>query len=365
MVFDFNQITSENAEIKVVGVGGGGMSAVGRMMETKLTGVEFVVANTDAIALKLSKAKVKIQLGSKIARGLGAGANWEIGKKAAEESRDDIKSALEGADMVFITAAMGGGTGTGAAAIVAEVAREIKALTIAVVTKPFFFEGAKRASAAEIGIKNIKEQVDALICIPNDKLLETSGENISYTKAFGDADEILKQGVQGISDIIVLSDNINTDFADVKKILTQSGSALMGVGSASGHDKAITALQTAIGSPLVEDSIEGSTKILINILSGKDLRMQEVNKVMSAIHDLADEEAEIILGQIYNDEMQDEVKITVIAAGFNKQEQNEFHLKRQALNNLAIVKPKTESENFTPTRDIKEIPAFLRKKNRP
>lgn len=377
MVFDFNQAAAENAEIKVIGVGGGGSNAVNRMIEANLTGVEFIAANTDAQALTNSNAKIKIQLGDKLTKGLGAGANYEIGKKAAEEDRDHIAEVLEGADMVFITAGMGGGTGTGAAPIVAEVAREVGALTVAVVTKPFVFEGRKRANAAELGIKNLKDRVDAIIVIPNDKLLQISQENVTMLEAFGFADDILRQGVQGISDLITVPGLINTDFADVKTIMSLAGSALMGIGTASGENRAVTAAQMAISSPLLESSIEGAKGVLLNITAGPDLGIHEVHKACSIVQEVVDPDANIIFGHAVNEDMGDTLKITVIATGFGEEVRSNADPKRRIMEELRTVNrpqiievpqmPQQQVVNGMPSynsSDEKEIPAFLRKRRR-
>jgi cell division protein FtsZ len=377
MVFDFNQAAAENAEIKVIGVGGGGMNAVNRMIDANLTGVEFIAANTDAQALTNSNAKIKIQLGDKLTKGLGAGANYEIGKKAAEEDRDHIAEVLEGADMVFITSGMGGGTGTGAAPIVAEVAREVGALTVAVVTKPFTFEGRKRSNAADLGIKNLKDRVDAIIVIPNDKLLEISQEHVTMLEAFGFADDILRQGVQGISDLITVPGLINTDFADVKTIMSLAGSALMGIGSASGENRAVTAAQMAISSPLLESSIEGAKGVLLNITAGPDLGIHEVQKACSIVQEVVDPEANIIYGHAVNEEMGDSLKITVIATGFGEEVRAGADPKRRIIEELRTVNRTIETPasqpqaqqvvNGTPgynNVDDREVPAFLRKRRR-
>ncbi|HNW34993.1 MAG TPA: cell division protein FtsZ, partial [Candidatus Ozemobacteraceae bacterium] len=344
-----------------------------------LSGVEFITANTDAQALALSDAKVKIQLGDKLTKGLGAGANYEIGKKAAEEDRDRIAEALDGADMVFITAGMGGGTGTGAAPIVAEVAREVGALTVAVVTKPFKFEGKRRTNAADLGIKNLKERVDAIIVIPNDKLLEVSKENITMLEAFRYADEVLRQGVQGISDIIINPGLINTDFADVKTIMTQAGSALMGIGIASGENRAVTAAQMAINSPLLESSIKGARGVLINITGGADLGIHELNKAASIIAESVDEDANIIVGSAIDENMKDQIKLTVIATGFGEAVRQELDPKKRIIEELRTVSRTIEQPqmNTVPLAatgttgapvssalDDREIPTFLRKRNR-
>jgi len=377
-VFDFNQAAAENAEIKVIGVGGGGTNAVNRMISAGLAGVEFISANTDAQALALSDAKVKIQLGDKLTKGLGAGANYEIGKKAAEEDRDRIAEALDGADMVFITAGMGGGTGTGAAPIVAQVAREVGALTVAVVTKPFRFEGKRRTNAADHGIKNLKEAVDAIIVIPNDKLLEVSKENVTMIEAFKYADEVLRQGVQGISDIIINPGQINTDFADVKAIMTQAGSALMGIGIASGENRAVTAAQMAINSPLLESSIKGARGVLINITGSANLGIHEINKAASIIQETVDEDANIILGTAIDENLEDQIKITVIATGFGEAVRQELDPKKRIIEELRTVSRTVEQPLATPiplaatgttgpiasSLDDREIPTFLRKRNR-
>ena len=322
-MFDNDLIATMSAEIKVIGVGGGGSNAVNRMIEAELSGVDFIVANTDSQALQNSSAKSKIQLGEKITKGLGAGANAEIGKKAAEEDRDEIAEQLKNADMVFITAGMGGGTGTGAAPVIAEIARESGALTIAVVTKPFSFEGKKRQTAAEQGIKNLKEHVDAIIVVPNDKLLGIAGEDLTMIEAYRYADEVLRQGVQGISDLITITGQINVDFADVKTIMTNSGSALMGIGIASGENRAINAAQQAIDSPLLESSIKGAKGVLVSISASSHLGLMEVNSAMSIIKEAADENANIIFGHNVNEELGENIKITVVATGFGKEDKME------------------------------------------
>jgi len=373
MVFDFsNQSALENAEIKVIGVGGGGSNAVNRMIEAGLSGVEFITANTDAQALTRSNAKIKIQLGDKLTKGLGAGANYEIGKKAAEDDREAIAEVLDGADMVFIAAGMGGGTGTGAAPVVAEVAREIGALTVAVVTKPFAFEGKKRASAADIGIKNLRNCVDAIIVVPNDKLLQISKENVTMLQAFGYADDVLRQGVQGISDLIVVPGEINTDFADVKTIMSQAGSALMGVGTAEGENRAVTAAQMAIASPLLESSIQGAKGVLLNITAGSDLGIHEVQNACSIIQEVVDPDANIIFGTAVNDAMGGAIRITVIATGFGEEIKSGIDAKKRILDDIRTVRPIQETYvpqqqvvNAPPTyntSDEREIPTFLRKR---
>ncbi|MFP5502363.1 MAG: cell division protein FtsZ [Candidatus Sericytochromatia bacterium] len=315
---DFSEKLNNIADIKVIGVGGGGSNAVNRMIEGGLTGVEFWAINTDSQALALSQAEHRLQVGQKLTRGLGAGGNPSIGQKAAEESRDDLIAALDGADMVFITAGMGGGTGTGAAAVVAEVAKEIGALTVGVVTRPFTFEGRRRALQAEAGIAAIREKVDTLIIIPNDKLLQVVDKRTSMQEAFHIADDVLRQGVQGISDIITIAGLINVDFADVKSVMTTAGSALMGIGSASGEGRAVEAARMAISSPLLEASINGACGVIFNVTGGSDLTLHEVNDAAEVIYDAVDSEANIIFGAVVDEKLQGEVRITVIATGFDQ-----------------------------------------------
>ncbi len=308
------------AVIKVVGVGGGGVNAVNRMIDAGLKGVEFVAVNTDAQALLMSDADVKLDIGRELTRGLGAGSDPEVGRQAAEDHRDELEAAISGADMVFITAGKGGGTGTGAAPVIAEVARNVGALTIGVVTRPFGFEGRRRAVQAEQGIQRLKENVDTQIVIPNDRLLTVSEESTSMLNAFKMADEVLLQGVQGITDLITTPGLINTDFADVKMIMSDAGSALMGIGYASGDGRALAAARAAISSPLLEASIEGARGILLNISGGSDLGLFEVNEAAEVIHGVAHPDANIIFGAVIDDEMGDDVRVTVIAAGFERWE---------------------------------------------
>jgi len=308
------------AVIKVVGVGGGGVNAVNRMIDAGLKGVEFVAVNTDAQALLMSDADIKLDIGRELTRGLGAGSDPEVGRQAAEDHRQEIEDALSGADMVFITAGKGGGTGTGAAPVIAEIARGVGALTIGVVTRPFGFEGRRRAVQAEQGIQRLKENVDTQIVIPNDRLLTVSNENTSVLNAFKMADEVLLQGVQGITDLITTPGLINTDFADVKMIMSDAGSALMGIGYASGEGRALAAARAAISSPLLEASIEGARGILLNISGGSDLGLFEVNEAAEVIHGVAHPDANIIFGAVIDDEMGDDVRVTVIAAGFERWE---------------------------------------------
>jgi len=306
------------AVIKVVGVGGGGTNAVNRMVDAGLKGVEFISVNTDAQALQMTDADIKLQLGGQLTRGLGAGASPEIGQGAASESRDEIKEALKGADMVFVTAGEGGGTGTGAAPVIAEVAKqEIGALTVGVVTRPFDFEGSQRRRQSDEGINRLREQVDTLIVIPNEKLLAVVERRTSILEAFREADNVLRQGVQGITDLITIPGLINLDFADVRTIMHDAGSALMGIGEASGEQRAAEAAKAAISSPLLEQSVEGATGILLNITGGSDLGLFEVNEAAEIIQSAADQNSNIIFGAVVDDGLGDGVRVTVIATGFD------------------------------------------------
>lgn len=337
------------AQIKVIGVGGGGNNAVNRMISAGLKGVEFVAINTDGQALFLSNAGYKIQIGNKLTKGLGAGANPEIGLKAAEENRSEIQEALKGADMIFITAGMGGGTGTGATPIVAEIAKELGALTVGVVTKPFSFEGRKRMGQAEKGIANLRSKVDTLITIPNDRLLQVVDKKTSIMEAFRIADDVLRQGVQGISDLIAVPGLINLDFADVKTIMVGTGSALMGIGAAAGENRAAEAAKMAISSPLLETSIEGAKGVLLNITGSPNLGLFEVNEAAEIIAQASDPDANIIFGAVIDENMQDEVRVTVIATGFD-------HL-------LRGKESAPEDLDIRPfTSDELDIPAFLRRR---
>src|SRR5690349_22657855 len=307
------------AVIKVVGVGGGGTNAVNRMLDAGLKGVEFISVNTDAQALQMTDADIKLQIGSTLTRGLGAGANPEAGYGAANESRDEIKEALKGADMVFVTAGEGGGTGTGAAPVIAEIAKhEIGALTVGVVTRPFTFEGSQRSRQAEDGIQRLREQVDTLIVIPNEKLLGIVERRTSILDAFREADNVLRQGVQGITDLITIPGLINLDFADVRTIMRDAGTALMGIGSASGESRASEAAKAAISSPLLEESVEGATGVLLNITGGRDLGLFEINEAAELIHSAADAQSNIIFGAVIDEELGDEIRVTVIATGFDR-----------------------------------------------
>jgi cell division protein FtsZ len=316
-MLEFDMDLDQFAAIKVIGVGGGGNNAVNRMIAAGLQGVEFISVNTDAQALLLSQAPYRIQIGEKLTKGLGAGANPEVGEKAAQESRDELLKALKGADMIFITAGMGGGTGTGAAPIVAECAKEVGALTVGVVTRPFSFEGRRRQSQAERGIAKLKEAVDTLITIPNDRLMQVVDKRTSIVEAFRIADDVLRQGVQGISDLIAVPGLINLDFADVKTIMQETGSALMGIGVGSGDNRAAAAAEAAIKSPLLETSIEGAKGVLLNITGGASLGLFEVNEAAEIIARAADPEANIIFGAVIDESYDDEVRVTVIATGFD------------------------------------------------
>lgn len=351
-MLDFELDLDHFANIKVIGVGGGGNNAVNRMISAGLKGVEFVAVNTDAQSLFLSQSNHKIQIGTKLTKGLGAGANPEIGCKAAEESRDEILQALKGADMVFVTAGMGGGTGTGAAPVVAEIAKEIGALTVGVVTKPFTFEGRKRLSQAEAGIENLKSKVDTLITIPNDRLLQVIDKHTSIVEAFRIADDVLRQGVQGISDLIAVPGLINLDFADVKTIMKDTGSALMGIGSSTGETRATDAARSAISSPLLETSIEGARGVLLNITGGSSLGLFEVNEAAEIIAQAADPEANIIFGAVIDERMNEEVRVTVIATGFEH---------RFVKGKKEKGKQEMEIKPFASHDDL-DIPAFLRRR---
>ena len=305
----------------MVGIGGGGVNAVNRMIDAGLKGVEFIAVNTDAQALLMSDADVKLDIGRDLTRGLGAGSDPEVGRQAAEAHRDEIEEVLKGADMVFITAGKGGGTGTGGAPVVAEMAKQLGALTIAVVTRPFAFEGRRRSVQAEQGIQKLKEKVDTQIVIPNDRLLTVSNEKTSVLNAFKMADEVLLQGVQGITDLITTPGLINTDFADVKMIMTNAGTALMGIGYASGDGRAVNAARAAISSPMLEASVEGARGMLLNVSGPSDLGLYEVNEAAEVIHGVAHPDANIIFGTVIDDDMGDEVRVTVIAAGFDRWEE--------------------------------------------
>ena len=395
-MLDFDVEVQDFAKIKVVGCGGGGNNAVNRMIIEGLRNVEFIGINTDKQALILSHANHKIQIGDKLTKGLGAGANPGIGKKAAEESRDEIEAAIKGADMVFITAGMGGGTGTGAAPVVAEIAKSLDILTVGVVTKPFPFEGRKRMMQAEMGIKDLKEKVDTLVTIPNERLLTMVDKKTSLMEAFKVADDVLRQGVQGISDLITIPGIVNLDFADVRTIMFDKGLAHMGVGRGNGENRAQDAAKQAIASPLLETSILGATGVLLNITGGADLGLLEINEAAEIVQEAADPDANIIFGAVIDEGLKDEIRITVIATGFEsergtKEVDNKNH-SMPGVNNILSQKPKVTQKSHianTPnpyeapvaqeskkeeaesqvaatlnydSPDI-EIPAFLRKRN--
>lgn len=316
-MLQFETSVEDNAQIKVIGVGGGGGNAVNRMIEAGLKGVSYIVVNTDKQALNASVAETKVQIGEKLTRGLGAGANPETGMKAAEENIEEIVKYFDGVDMVFITAGMGGGTGTGAAPVIAKAAKEMGILTVGVVTKPFTFEGSKRRKHAELGIEYLKQYVDSLVVVPNDRLLQISEKNTTMKEAFGMADDVLRQGIQGITDLITESGVINLDFADVKTVMSDRGIAHMGVGTGRGENRVIDAVKEAIGSPLLETSIDGAKAILLNIMGGYDLGMLEANEAADLIEKAAARDANIIFGASIKEELEDEIRITVIATGFD------------------------------------------------
>ena len=359
-MLEFDMDQDDFAKIKVVGVGGGGNNAVNRMIEAGVKGVEFLVFNTDRQALKNSNAETKIQLGEKITKGLGAGANPEIGEQAAEESLDEIREALDGADMVFITAGMGGGTGTGAAPVIADVAKELGLLTVGVVTKPFTFEGRKRAKSAELGINALKGKVDTLVIIPNDRLLSIADKKTSFSQAFEMADDILKQGIQGISDLISVPNLINLDFADVKTIMYDKGIAHMGIGRASGDDRATEAAKLAINSPLLETSIEGAKSVLLNITAGSDLGIFEVNEAADLIRDCVSEDANIIFGAGIDESLKDEVKITVIATEFDQYKDDKKDKKDKKVESGQKSPIESLEDNDDEDNGELKIPSFLR-----
>lgn len=360
-MFDFDIEVEEFAKIKVIGVGGGGNNAVNRMIDHGVRGVDFVALNTDRQSLSSSKAENKIQLGEKITRGLGAGANPEIGAKSAEENRDEILEALKGADMIFITAGMGGGTGTGAAPVVAEIAKELGILTVGVVTKPFGFEGRKRLLQAEQGINSLKTRVDTLVTIPNDRLLQIADKKTTIAEAFSMADDVLKQGIQGISDLISVPNLINLDFADVKTIMHDKGIAHMGIGQADGDDRATEAAKQAIQSPLLETSIEGAKSVLLNITGGGDLGIFEVNEAADLIRSAVDEDANIIFGAGIDETLGDSIKITVIATGFG--DSPSTVRKKASRVGTEEIKKEKELSFEDPIEDL-DIPVFLRRKDK-
>ncbi|MCI9596726.1 MAG: cell division protein FtsZ [Firmicutes bacterium] len=369
--FEMNESTP--AKIKVVGVGGGGCNAVNRMIDAGMQSVAYIAINTDKQALARCKAETKLQIGEKLTKGLGAGGNPEIGQKSAEENLEDLSKFMAGADMVFITAGMGGGTGTGAAPIVAKVAKDMGILTVGVVTRPFTFEGKKRSEHAELGIKFLKKYVDSLVIVPNDKLLETVEENTSLLEAFDMADEVLKQGIQGISELIIDDALINLDFADVTTVMKDRGIAHMGVGRGSGDDRVAQAVKDAIESPLLETSIQGAKAVLINVTGGYDLGMLEANEAASEIEKAADSSAIIIFGAAIKEDIKDEIYITVIATGFESRPSADMiggtvipgtESKPEQESNIvdSILEEKVETESHNLTDDAFKIPTFLSSK---
>jgi cell division protein FtsZ len=350
-----NQMGSYLAVIKVVGIGGGGTNAVTRMVEAGLSGVEFVAVNTDAQALVMTEADEKIHIGSQATRGLGAGADPRVGLAAAEESRDELKEALKGADMVFVTAGEGGGTGTGGAPVVAQIGRELGALTVGVVTKPFAFEGRLRADQAEQGIQSLRENVDTLIVIENDRLLQVVERDTPVTEAFRMADDILRQGVQGITDLITVPGLINLDFADVRTIMREAGSTLMGIGTARGSNRAVEAAQAAISSPLLETTIDGATGILLNITGGPDLGLAEVDEAAQVVTNAADSNANVIFGAVIDESMGEDVRVTAIATGFGGRARRR---RAEAPVGVASERPAFDAPSV---RDVEiDIPSFLK-----
>lgn len=352
-MFEFDESIDQSAKIKVIGVGGSGGNAVNTMIGCNVQGVDFIVANTDVQSLRMSKAPVKIQIGSLLTKGLGAGANPVVGRDAALEDRDKLMEALKGADLIFIAAGMGGGTGTGAAPIIAEVAREIGALTVGVVTKPFSREGKQRMAKGEEGIKELKKHVDSLVVIPNDRLIGLAGKSMSIVDAFKPSDDVLRQAVQGISDLITTSGMINVDFADIKSIMSERGMAMMGIGLASGENRAVEAATRAISSPLLEDiDISGAKGVLVNISGSSAMTMDEFDAASRIIHEKVHEDANIIVGLVIDEELGETIKITAIATGFGDRFDHEK--RKQELKNVAPLINRTEIN--------REIPAFIREK---
>ena len=345
------------AVIKVIGVGGGGVNAVNRMIDAGLRGVEFIAVNTDAQALLMSDADVKLDIGRELTRGLGAGSDPEVGRSAAEAHADEIAEMVKGADMVFITAGEGGGTGTGASPVIAEIAREAGALTIGVVTRPFSFEGRRRSVTADAGVQRLKEKVDTLIVIPNDRLLSVANEKTSVTAAFNIANEVLLQGVSGITNLLTIPGLINTDFADVKMVLANAGSALMGIGEASGEDRAVSAAKSAISSPLLESAIDGARGVLLNITGSSSMGLFEMNAAAEIIHGVAHPDANIIFGTVIDDEIGDSLRITVIAAGFDRVESGGSTLTERPSSRLSDL---FGSDGDDEDDDGFDVPEFLR-----
>jgi cell division protein FtsZ len=350
------------ALIKVVGVGGGGSNAVNRMVDAGLSGVEFIAINTDAQALLMCDADVKMPIGSSVTRGLGAGADPGVGRSAADESRDELKEALKGADMIFVTAGEGGGTGTGAAPIVAQLAQELGALCVGVVTRPFSFEGRRRAEVASLGVDELRDHVDTLIVIENDRLLQVVEKRTSIVDAFKLADDVLRQGVQGITDLITIPGLVNLDFADVRTIMNEAGSALMGIGTASGENRATEAAREAVSSPLLESSIEGATGILLNVTGGPEIGLFEVNEAAEVVTSAADQNANVIFGAVIDEALGDEVRVTVIATGFGPIRQRRRRRAEERVENGQEAEGQREvpAERFEVSEEILEVPSFLR-----
>jgi len=347
------------AVIKVVGVGGGGTNAVNRMVDAGLSGVEFIAVNTDAQVLLMSDAHVKVHIGSRVTRGLGAGANAEVGRAAAMESRDELKEVLKGADMIFVTAGEGGGTGTGGAPIVAGLAQELEALTVGVVTRPFAFEGRKRAQQAEAGIDQLREIVDTLIVIENDRLLQVVEKKTTVVDAFRLADDVLRQGVQGITDLITIPGLVNLDFADVRTIMREAGSALMGIGVGTGEGRAAEAARIAVSSPLLDASVVGATGVLLNVTGPPDLGLFEVNEAAEVVTSAADSNANVIFGAVIDEAMGDQVRVTVIATGFGP-ERRPRRLRRERTPVAASASPELSEESFEVPKETLDVPSFLR-----
>jgi cell division protein FtsZ len=349
-MFEFDESIDQSAKIKVIGIGGGGGNAVNTMIDCELHGIEFIVANTDAQALRMSKAPVKIQLGGQLTKGLGAGADPHVGRDAADENREQLAEVLKGADMIFIAAGLGGGTGTGAAPVIADVAKEIGALTVGVVTKPFTREGKLRLSKAESGVRELKKHVDSLVIIPNDRLLGLAGKSMSILDAFKPSDDVLRQAVQGISDLITTSGLINVDFADVKAIMSERGMAMMGIGLATGENRAVEAATKAISSPLLEDiDISGAKGVLVNITGSSSMTMDEFDAASKVIHEKVHEDANIIVGLVIDESLGEMVKITAIATGFG----DRFDLEKSKSELKSVAPPSSEEVN-------REIPTFKR-----
>ncbi len=364
-MLDFDVDIQEFANIKVIGCGGGGSNAVNRMIIDGLKNVEFIAINTDKQALMLSNASQKIQIGDKLTKGLGAGANPEIGQKAAEESKEEIAQAIKGADMVFITAGMGGGTGTGAAPVVAEIAKSLGILTVGVVTKPFPFEGRRRMLHANMGIDNLKKRVDTLVTIPNERLLNMVDKKTTLLDSFKYADDVLRQGVQGISDLITIPGLVNLDFADVRAIMLDKGLAHMGVGQGKGDERAAEAAKEAITSPLLETSIVGATGVLLNVTGGMDLGLLEINEAAEIVQQAADPDANIIFGAVIDENLKDEIRITVIATGFEQEkEQMKTTEKKPQETPVKSIEEEISEPTFTEKEGDLDIPAFLRRQRR-